>query len=108
VRRLTLKGKDFSVLSEMSPDRKRCGDIELSAKQGLFCRRARCATAGSAFPPDRPVAASVAPDLAHRASCDAAARSRANDAAVQDFDDSVQQAVYQGTYADCLKWAARH
>lgn len=40
-------------------------------------------------------------------SCHAVATDRASDVAQQGFDDEVQRAVYEQTYADCLAWAAR-
>lgn len=65
----------------------------------------------AAFPPDRPVVASAvsaAPGTpAQQASCAEAAQARSGDAAVQGFDETVVQTVYNATYADCLKWAVR-
>lgn len=53
------------------------------------------------------VVASAAPPAARELICRDTALKRAGDAAAQDFDEAVQQAVYQGTYADCLKWDSR-
>jgi len=39
--------------------------------------------------------------------CQAVAKARSGDAALQDFDESVQQAVYDKTYADCMIWAQK-
>ncbi len=39
--------------------------------------------------------------------CRDAAKARANDADVQDFDTNIQHAVYEQTYAECLHWAKR-
>ncbi|HXC55119.1 MAG TPA: hypothetical protein VNU97_07480 [Rhizomicrobium sp.] len=41
------------------------------------------------------------------ATCSRAARERSQDAAVQQFDETVQQQVRDSAYADCMKWAAR-
>ena len=53
------------------------------------------------------VVASAAPPAARDSCCKETALKRASEAAAQDFDDAVQRAVYQGAYADCLKWDSR-
>ena len=40
--------------------------------------------------------------------CTAVAAGRAADAAYNGFSDEDQRLIYQGTYADCLRWRQKH
>jgi hypothetical protein len=39
--------------------------------------------------------------------CEGVALDRSSDVATQGFDEEIQRAVYERTYADCVAWAAR-
>lgn len=51
-----------------------------------------------------PAAVSAATDT----HCKAVAGQRKKDAAVNGYDDDMQQHVFDGTYKNCLDWAAQH
>lgn len=62
-------------------------------------------------PPDAetrmtPLQAAPAPNS--DAHCRSIAQQRASDSAMNGFDDDDQKSVYDGTYADCMHWAAMH
>jgi hypothetical protein len=40
--------------------------------------------------------------------CTQTARSRADDAMTQGFDEDTQKQIYDATFADCRKWVGRH
>jgi hypothetical protein len=42
------------------------------------------------------------------ARCKAVAGQRKSDAAVNGYDDGMQQQIFDGTYKNCMDWAARH
>ncbi|MGD0192971.1 MAG: hypothetical protein ABSD74_19710 [Rhizomicrobium sp.] len=47
----------------------------------------------------------ASPGNAH---CEDVAKSRAEDAAANGYDDDMQNAVHDGTYADCITWHNAH
>ena len=49
-----------------------------------------------------------APNAAVSAHCSSLAKLRAGDAAFQGEDPDTQEAVYKGTYHDCVAWDAAH
>jgi hypothetical protein len=51
-----------------------------------------------------PTAVSAATD----SHCKAVAGQRKKDAAVNGYDDDMQQNIFDGTYKNCLDWAAQH
>jgi hypothetical protein len=56
-------------------------------------------TSGSALSPGA---------TARNARCDDLAKSRAADAAANGYDDDIQKAVHDGSYADCVSWQSAH
>lgn len=40
--------------------------------------------------------------------CTSLAKSRAEDAAINGYDDDTQRAVHDGTYKDCVAWQTTH
>jgi hypothetical protein len=40
--------------------------------------------------------------------CAAAAEQRKQDAAANGYDDSLQKIIFDGAYADCVKWERAH
>ena len=65
--------------------------------------RPESASGGTA---SQPIASNVAGG--GRDACSEAARQRAEDAADQGFDDDTQKVVFDGTFANCAAWRARH
>ncbi len=58
-------------------------------------------------PPPTDLGGSRPPPPAANAKCADAARTRADDASIQGFDEAVQNNVYKAVYADCIEWRAR-
>jgi len=53
-------------------------------------------------------AATVAVSAAADAHCKNVAQQRKRDAAANDYDDSMQQTIFDGTYKNCIDWASAH
>jgi len=53
-------------------------------------------------------AAAVPVSTVADARCKAVAGQRKSDAAVNGYDDGMQQQIFDGTYKNCMDWAARH